>query len=230
MTRRSVYGLGLSLTLACKLHSVSPRGGRRKLSRAGTVMTIASIVMPRWISPSDKSQPTIGLHKSCSRLTGTCTSYPRESQCVGNFCHIWRTVGFLLSFGVVIELATLVSFAVIIAGGVQRRVAGWKIITGLLAFGGVVLCAGMAIVASLSNNPHNFPPTSHLGTSWTLCAASFSTLLVTALGITGSALYLPTEGDYELIPDYPETQQDEQLLSRIAGWNDGYGSGRSYEN
>lgn len=59
---------------------------------------------------------------------------------------MWRTVGFLLSFGVVVELATLVSFAVIISGGVQRRQAGWRLISGLLAFGAVVQCGGMAIV------------------------------------------------------------------------------------
>lgn len=35
-------------------------------------------------------------------------------------------------------------------------------------------------------------------------------LVLTGLGIIASALYLPEEGDYELIPDYPETQQDEQ--------------------
>jgi hypothetical protein len=59
---------------------------------------------------------------------------------------MWRTVGFLISFDVVIELCTLVSFGVIIAGGVQRRTAGWSIICGLLLFSGLVQCAGMAIV------------------------------------------------------------------------------------
>jgi hypothetical protein len=62
---------------------------------------------------------------------------------------MWRTVGFLISFAVVAELCTLVSFAVIIGGGVQRRAAGWQVASGVLLFSAVVQCAGMAIVASL---------------------------------------------------------------------------------
>jgi hypothetical protein len=59
---------------------------------------------------------------------------------------MWRTVGFLISFAVVIELCTLVSFVVIIGGGVQRRTAGWQVAVGVLLFSAVVQCAGMAIV------------------------------------------------------------------------------------
>lgn len=62
------------------------------------------------------------------------------------FCNLWRTVGFLIDFAVVVELATLVSFGVIISGGVQRRSAGWKIVASLLVFSGVVQCVGIAIV------------------------------------------------------------------------------------
>lgn len=51
-----------------------------------------------------------------------------------------------MSFAVVIELCTLVSFIVIIGGGVQRRIAGWQVASGLLLFSAVVQCAGMAIV------------------------------------------------------------------------------------
>jgi hypothetical protein len=52
----------------------------------------------------------------------------------------------LISFAVVVELCTLVSFIVIIGGGVQRRVAGWQVASGVLLFSAVVQCAGMAIV------------------------------------------------------------------------------------
>lgn len=65
---------------------------------------------------------------------------------------MWRTVGFLISFSVVIELATLVSFAVIVAGGVQRRTAGWQVSSSLLAFGGIVQCAAMAMIVGLPNS------------------------------------------------------------------------------
>lgn len=50
----------------------------------------------------------------------------------------------------------------------------------------------------------------HLDLSFTLCTASWTILILSAASITLSALYLPEEGDYELIPEYPETQQDEQ--------------------
>ena len=59
---------------------------------------------------------------------------------------MWRTVGFLMSFGVVVELCTLVSFVVIIAGGVQRRVQGWGVVVGVLIFSAFIQGAGMAIV------------------------------------------------------------------------------------
>lgn len=39
--------------------------------------------------------------------------------------------------------------------------------------------------------------------------ASWTLLLLTALGITASAFYLPPEGDYELIPEM-DIEPDEQ--------------------
>jgi hypothetical protein len=97
---------------------------------------------------NDERKRSIGLHSHCSTDTDTCTPFPNEETCAEDnyFCSMWRSVGFLMSFDVVIELCTLVSFGVIIAGGVQRRTAGWKIISGLLLFSGIVQCAGMALV------------------------------------------------------------------------------------
>jgi hypothetical protein len=54
-----------------------------------------------------------------------------------------------MSFAVIIELATLIAYAVIILGGKQRRDFGWKVVCGLLAVGAIVQCASMAIVVSL---------------------------------------------------------------------------------
>lgn len=65
---------------------------------------------------------------------------------------MWRTVGFLMSFGVVVELCTLVSFVVIVAGGVQRRVQGWGVVVGVLLFSAFIQCAGMAVVVSCSSS------------------------------------------------------------------------------
>ena len=55
-----------------------------------------------------------------------------------------------MSFAVIIELATLIAYAVIILGEKQRRDFGWKVVCGLLAIGAMVQCAGMAIVVSLA--------------------------------------------------------------------------------
>ncbi|KAJ4295423.1 hypothetical protein N0V90_007435 [Kalmusia sp. IMI 367209] len=176
-------------------------------------MTIASIYMPRWIS-SDEEKSSIGLHSRYSSDSGTHKAYPDdETDCAGDktFCHMWRTVGFLISFDVAVELCTLVAFTVIIAGGVQRRTAGWRIVCALLLFSSFVQCVGMAIVAYVYDNDSRFSKGWYLDASWSLCTASWTLLLLTSLGLTASALYLPTEGDYELIPDDGlEVMQDEQ--------------------
>jgi hypothetical protein len=145
-------------------------------------MTIASIAMPRWISfvpvrlvaPSNayNSTPTndtqdgerklsYGLHSMCVDKGGrgqtVCEPFPRERDCKRDpsFCNMWRTVGFLISFAVVTELCTLVSFVVIVGGGVQRRAAGWQVASGVLVFAAVVQCAGMAIVVCLTRLAHS---------------------------------------------------------------------------
>lgn len=101
----------------------------------------------------------MGLHKYYSGEKDAYFPFPAQSVCLDDrsFCDMWRTVGFLLSFDVVIELCTLVSFLVIISGGVQRRTAGWKLISGLLLFAGFVQCAGMALVVRL-HCPASFRP------------------------------------------------------------------------
>ncbi len=63
---------------------------------------------------------------------------------------MWRTVGFLMSFAVVIEGMTLISFLVMLAGGKQKRESGWKILSGLLLLIGAVQCAGMALIVRSS--------------------------------------------------------------------------------
>lgn len=59
---------------------------------------------------------------------------------------MWRTVGFFMSFAVVIELCALVTSIIIILGGIQSRKFGWKIVCSLLVVAGIVQCVGMAIV------------------------------------------------------------------------------------
>jgi hypothetical protein len=117
-------------------------------------MTFASIFIPNWISWTAEGstghfQKTIGLHKSCTSVNGKCIHFPQYEDCHGTdryFCSMWRSVGFLMSFAAVLELATIVSYAVIILGGKQKRETGWKILTFMLMLVGIVQCAAMAIV------------------------------------------------------------------------------------
>lgn len=219
MTRSIVYGAGLVLTMTA------------------TIMTLASIAMPKWVSysPNGKREYSYGLHSRCSAVTGTCVPFPRASDCTKDpsFCNMWRTVGFLISFGVVVELCTIVSFVIIMAGGIQRRAAGWQVAVGILAFSAVVQCAGMSIVAFLFNHDDRFWKDWHLDHSWSLCTASWTILTITAIGIAASALYLPSEGEYEAIADGSYVEQDDRLISRIAAWDNGWkggdaGSGTEY--
>lgn len=49
MTRAIVYGVSLILTVACKRRRQQDLKNN-SLTSAGTVMTIASIALPRWVS------------------------------------------------------------------------------------------------------------------------------------------------------------------------------------
>ena len=62
---------------------------------------------------------------------------------------MWRSVGFLMSFAVVMEGVTLVAFLVVIAGGKQKREQGWKVLSGMLLFAGIIQSAGMALIVSV---------------------------------------------------------------------------------
>ena len=54
-----------------------------------------------------------------------------------------------MSFAVVIEGMTAIAFVVVIAGGKQMRVKGWRVLAGLVALAAVVQCAGMALIVSI---------------------------------------------------------------------------------
>jgi len=91
-----------------------------------------------------------GLHTRYSNVPNEpeYEQFPSRQFCRTDetFCNMWRTVGFFISFDVAVELCTLVAFVVIVAGGVQRRAAGWQIVSALLLFCAFVQCVGMSIV------------------------------------------------------------------------------------
>jgi len=175
-----------------------------------TAMTVAAIFMPDWITWSADTpgggqvRKIIGLHKSCSSITGQCVHYPQRQDCSGTdryFCSMWRSVGFMMSFTAVLELATLVAYVVILVGGKQKRETGWRILASMLLLVGVVECASMAIVAYLFDNDEKFfAPGWKLDKSWILCTISWSIAILSAVFISFSAFIFPPEGGYELIP------------------------------
>ena len=59
---------------------------------------------------------------------------------------MWRSVGFLMSLAVVLEGMTIITYVVILAGGMQKRASGWKILSALLLLVGAVQCTSMAIM------------------------------------------------------------------------------------
>lgn len=191
MTRRVVYSAALVAFMAA------------------CAMTLASIIVPRWISwdsetPSgQRIHYTYGLHKRCSSLTGACDYFPAQSDCQHGdryFCSMWRSVGFLMSFAIVLEGMTLIAYIVILVGGKQQRESGWRVLCGLHVCCAALQCAGMAIIAFLYENDDRFFPGWKLDISWILCTISWSIVIILSAGISVTAVLLPSEGGYELIP------------------------------
>lgn len=136
MTRRIVYGISLWVFLGA------------------AACTIAAIALPNWIaftSPSDHDPVRVsyGLHQRCSSVTGKCTPFPQDEDCIGDsnryFCSLYRSTGFFMNFTLVIELACLVAYITVLVGGRGAREVGWKMLAPLLA----VVSAGQLIAMAL---------------------------------------------------------------------------------
>lgn len=212
MTRRIVYGISLWVYLGA------------------VACTIASIALPNWISytaPTDNDpiRVTYGLHKRCSSITGNCTPFPADSDCHGDdryFCSMWRSTGFFMNFSIVLELAVLIAYLVILAGGRQAREVGWKVLGSLLAFVAASQLIAMSLVVSsnaaglceiewsyaewrlqvyLYEHDNRFFVGWALDKSWILCTVSWIVLLLDATGVVGAAFVMVPEDDYEMIPD-----------------------------
>ena len=54
-----------------------------------------------------------------------------------------------MSFAVVLEGMTFVSFVVMLSSGIQKRTSGWKIVAMFLALVGAVQCVAMALIVRL---------------------------------------------------------------------------------
>ncbi|KEF63139.1 uncharacterized protein A1O9_01115 [Exophiala aquamarina CBS 119918] len=191
---------------------------------AASGMTIASIIVPNWVAYDGNTghgsiHYTYGLHQRCSNtnmpptsdpyLSSSlkCVQFPRYSDCHAEnryFCSMWRSVGFLMSFAVVLEGMTIAAFAVLLVGGKQKREQGWGALTILVTLAAAVQAIGMALMACayLFENDERFFSGWYLDKSWTMCTVSWSFQVLCAICITLAAVVLPSEGGYELIPDH----------------------------
>ncbi|RAH42306.1 uncharacterized protein BO95DRAFT_455873 [Aspergillus brunneoviolaceus CBS 621.78] len=169
-------------------------------------LTISSIAIPRWASyDSPAFHYSYGLHRRCSSVEGTCWSFPQREDCHGEdryFCSMWRSVGFLMSFAVVLEGMSLVAFLIVLSGGKRLRESGWKVLSLFILLSAIVQAASMAIVAYLFDNEKRFFPGWVLSQSWIFCTVSWCVSLFCAAALIIAAYTLPSEGGYELIPDH----------------------------
>lgn len=101
------------------------------------------------VIPQPAHQYSYGLHQRCSSLTGTCDGFPQREDCHGDdryFCSMWRSVGFLMSFAVVLEGMSIVAYLIILSGGKRLRENGWRILSLLIIISAIIQAASMSIV------------------------------------------------------------------------------------
>ncbi|KAL4877449.1 hypothetical protein BJY04DRAFT_197978 [Aspergillus karnatakaensis] len=169
-------------------------------------LSIASIVTPNWVSyHSDKHKYSYGLHRHCSSFSDTCESFPKREDCLGEnryFCSMWRSVGFMMSFAVVLQGMSVVTYLIILSGGKALRESGWKILSMLILISAAVQVGSMSLVAYLVDNEARFFTGWRLDESWIYCTVSWCISVFCAGVLILAAYGLPSEGGYELIPDH----------------------------
>ncbi|KAL4745998.1 hypothetical protein BDW72DRAFT_185798 [Aspergillus terricola var. indicus] len=169
-------------------------------------LSIAAIAIPRWVSYHSSSYYySYGLHRRCSSLTDTCETFPKREDCIAEdryFCSMWRTVGFGMSFAVVLEGLSVVAFLIVLSGGKRLREEGWKFLSLLILASAAVQAGSMGLVAYLVENEPRFFVGWRLDESWIYCTISWCVSIFSAGAIILAAYSLPSEGGYELIPDH----------------------------
>lgn len=63
---------------------------------------------------------------------------------------MWRSVGFLMSFTVVLQGMSIVAYLIILAGGKRLRENGWRVLSLLIVLSAIVQAASMSIVVCSS--------------------------------------------------------------------------------
>lgn len=177
------------------------------------MLTFTSIFLPYWLTidtpipPDDHLTISYGMHRACSSLTNTCRAFPSAADCQtlpsgepSHFCVLWRSAAFLMWLTGAIEIVTVVAFAIVLAGGVQKRAQGWKVLVGMMAGVAAGQLASTAIVAYLLDYDERFFPGWELGKAWVMGTVSWAVVLATAAAVGVASFLLPPEGGYELIP------------------------------
>jgi hypothetical protein len=59
---------------------------------------------------------------------------------------MWRSVGFLVTFAVVLQGISVVTYLVILTGGKRLRENGWSVLSLMVVLSAIVQAAGMSIV------------------------------------------------------------------------------------
>lgn len=62
---------------------------------------------------------------------------------------MWRSIGFLMSFAVVIEGISVVSYLIILSGGKRLRESGWRALSLMIVLEAVVQAISVSIVVSI---------------------------------------------------------------------------------
>ncbi|KAK3377815.1 hypothetical protein B0H63DRAFT_478047 [Podospora didyma] len=194
MTRTSVYSAALVAFVAA------------------TVMTIASIIMPNWVSMQwttdygNTLHDRIGLYQRC-KSTGTlerCDPFPESLRYLASgHDRLWRTAELTMTLAAVIELASVVAFMVILAGGKARREKGWRVLGGLLAVVALLQLFALALVTYVFDYDDFFlVPGYRLDSPVFLVLFSVCIGFLSAFGLAVSAFVLPPEEGYVRLLDH----------------------------
>lgn len=127
-----------------------------------------------------------------------------------------------MSFAIVLQGMSVVTYLVILSGGKRLRENGWSVLSLMVGLSAIVQAAGMSIVVSrvvdcatpsnisdrfqayLFDNEDRFFVGWKLDQSWVFCTVSWCISLLCAAAVILAAKVLPSEGGYELIPDHDE--------------------------
>jgi hypothetical protein len=125
-----------------------------------------------------------------------------------------------MSFAIVLQGISVVTYLVILSGGKRLRENGWGVLSLMVGLSAIVQAAGMSIVVSfllcdweeyannlqayLFDNEDRFFVGWKLDQSWVFCTVSWCISLFCAGAVVVAAKILPSEGGYELIPDHDE--------------------------